>query len=449
MCTTSVGSRKACGSGLQDYKTSVEKQILVSPLNIISTSRITLSSCLLLHTALAAQISVQPAPNASAVQTDDNTRVGGPGTERDKHSSENVSKRSNSRPGSQISRLSSLSGLQAGGGIRRPLGSAKRFTQPGTFSRPISSVSKQNVKGILFRTGAEGLPLQRSINVVDFNSSFKSRTRRFSTMPIPGASPDSELGTVVHLRHSESNRCQVKPAVCCQFCGNQFTTLGIRVPLLLLCGHSYCSSCLERVCENYPSALKCGVCSILTPLDQQTPESLPTNEAILELLSSKEYIVMSSEDNVEMCAECERQAATMYCGDCVASYCNICGRSAHEGSNVRKRHKPVPINLKPRPQPTCRKHPGQSCMLYCETEKQPMCVLCKFYGQHRFHKCELLSKVASKYCSSVSEKLSKLEEVEKDLDAAAQALSQSVEEIDSSARKAQERLEKHFTGESL
>ena len=78
-----------------------------------------------------------------------------------------------------------------------------------------------------------------------------------------------------------------------------------------------------------------------------------------------------------------------------------------------------------------------------------MCVLCKFYGQHRFHKCELLSKVASKYCSSVSEKLCKLEEVEKDLDAAAQALSQSVEEIDSSARKAQERLEKHFTGKSL
>lgn len=409
---------------------------------------ITLLSCSLAHTALAAQISVQPAPNASVVQTND-VRVSSSGTDSDKHSFENASKRSHSRPGSQVSRRSSLSGLQTGGGIRRPLGSAKRFTQTGTYSRPISSVSKQNVKGILFRTGAEGLPLQRSINVVDLNSSFISRTHRFTTMPIPGASPDSEIGTVVHLTaRSDSSRCQLKPAVCCQFCGNQFTTLGIRVPLLLLCGHSYCSNCLERVCENYPSALKCGVCSILTPLDQQTPESLPTNEAILELLGSKEYIVMSSEDNVEMCAECERQPATMYCGDCAASYCNTCGRSAHEGSNVRKRHKPVPINLKPRPQPTCKKHPGQSCMLYCETEKQPMCVLCKFYGQHRFHKFELLSKVASKYCSSVSEKLSKLEEVEKDLDAAAQALSLSVEEINSSAKKAQERLEKHFVGKS-
>ena len=48
----------------------------------------------------------------------------------------------------------------------------------------------------------------------------------------------------------------------------------------------------------------------------------------------------------------------------------------------------------------------------------------------------------------MSEKLSKLEEVEKDLDAAAQALSLSVEEINSSAKKAQERLEKHFVGKS-
>ncbi len=59
---------------------------------------------------------------------------------------------------------------------------------------------------------------------------------------------------------------------------------------------------------------------------------------------------------------------------------------------------------------------------------------------------ELLSKVAAKYCGSASEKLSQIESMEKDLDAMATSLSQSVEEIDSSARKAQERLERHFGG---
>jgi len=119
---------------------------------------------------------------------------------------------------------------------------------------------------------------------------------------------------------------------------------------------------------------------------------------------------------------------------------------AHEGSRVRAKHKPVPINLKPRPQPTCKKHPGQSCVLYCETDNQPMCVLCKFYNQHRLHKFELLSKVASRYTASVSEKLSELNLMEGDLDKASKELYASVSDINNSAKKVQERLEKHFSG---
>ena len=249
---------------------------------------------------------------------------------------------------------------------------------------------------------------------------------------------------------SDSNRVIEKPATCCQLCGNQFTNLGIKIPLLLLCGHSYCSNCLGKACETYayPAALKCGVCSVITPLDQQTPDNLPQNEAILELISSKEYMMISSEKNIEKCAECEHEVAKMYCSECNASYCDYCGKRAHEGSKVRSRHKPVPINLKPKAQPTCKKHPGQSCVLYCETEKQPMCVLCKFYNQHRFHKFDLMSKVATKYCSSVSENLVKLDEIEKELDTAARSMFTMVEEINSNARKAQDRLERHFTGES-
>lgn len=228
---------------------------------------------------------------------------------------------------------------------------------------------------------ATGLPLQRDLDHADLGASIRTQ-RAFN--PATTLS-DSEIGTIVFLR-LDLKQAQEKPATCCQLCGHQFTTLGIRVPLLLLCGHSYCSSCLEKACEDYPSALKCGICLTLTPLDQQTIETLPQNEAILELLASKEYKAMSMDKNVEMCAECDNEPANMYCSECSASYCNVCGKRAHEGSRVRAKHKPVPINLKPRPQPTCRKHPGQSCVLYCETEKQPMCVLCKFYGQHRFHR---------------------------------------------------------------
>ena len=36
-----------------------------------------------------------------------------------------------------------------------------------------------------------------------------------------------------------------------------------------------------------------------------------------------------------------------------------------------------------------------------------MCVLCKFYNQHRFHKYDLMLKVATNYSNSVTESLAK------------------------------------------
>ena len=327
----------------------------------------------------------------------------------------------------------------------------------GGASRPISGTRQTSAgrtvgfRGIagtfekLQNPMTSGLPLQRDLDPGDdFNSSL-NRSHRFSHVDHFVAYLDDDV--IVLGRHPEHNEEQL--ATNCQLCGNPFTNLGIRIPLLLLCGHSYCSNCIEKACEShlYPAAVKCGICKIITPLDQQTPDSLPQNETILDLISSKEYISISSEKNLETCAECERKVARRYCSDCSASYCESCSKRAHEGSRVRSKHKPVSINLKPRPQPTCKKHPGQSCVLYCETEKQPMCVLCKFYNQHRFHKFDLMLKVATNYSNSVTERLSKLDQLERELGETAHILSNSVDEINSNARRAQERLERHFIGE--
>ena len=222
-----------------------------------------------------------------------------------------------------------------------------------------------------------GLPLQRDL---DLNSSgYSQRDRRVPPLRID---QDSE-SSVVLLGKEDDIRAEYA-ATCCQLCGHVFSTL--HIPLLLLCGHSYCDQCIHRATERYPSALKCGVCSIVTPLGQQNSDNLPKNESIFDLVTSREFTSIVTEKNVDKCAECIHHQASVYCSECSASYCSTCSKKAHEGSRVRSKHKPVPVNLKPRPQPTCRKHPGQSCVLYCETERQPMCVLCKFYNQHRFHK---------------------------------------------------------------
>ena len=59
---------------------------------------------------------------------------------------------------------------------------------------------------------------------------------------------------------------------------------------------------------------------------------------------------------------------------------------------------------------------------------------------------DLLSKVASKYTSSVADKFSKLECMEQDLNTTARSLAQAVDEVNNSARRAQERLERHCSG---
>lgn len=57
-----------------------------------------------------------------------------------------------------------------------------------------------------------------------------------------------------------------------------------------------------------------------------------------------------------------------------------------------------------------------------------------------------MSKVASKYTVSVTDRLSKLERMEKDLNTAANSLALAVDEVNNNARKVQERLERHCSG---
>ena len=223
-------------------------------------------------------------------------------------------------------------------------------------------------------------------------------------------------------------------ATLCPSCNSQFRNF-VHLPFLLLCGHSFCSNCLERALRNDPPSLKCGVCGICTPIEPQSrPEDFVKNEAILDLIGSEDFASVISNSKLDRCAEC----------DCSASYCESCNLQQHTGSKVRSKHKPVSITLKSRPQPTCKKHPGQSCVLYCETECLPMCVLCKFYGQHKFHNYQLLNNSATAYHNSLSTNLDDMKRLEGSLYELAQ--SKMKQEIRNKAMESQDKLEKHFMG---
>ena len=76
-----------------------------------------------------------------------------------------------------------------------------------------------------------------------------------------------------------------------------------------------------------------------------------------------------------------------------------------------------------------------------------MCVLCKFYGQHRFHNFQLLNNAAASYRTAIIDKSTQLNKLESQLSRDAELQAEIVEEIRNKAMEAQDKLEKHFAGE--
>ena len=316
------------------------------------------------------------------------------------------------------------------------------------LSRPDSHQSMNHSgRGQKFRDTASRKRLG-SLATGDLNESQDSATRQMSFPdPNPCESSSSEDFNVAVLRYNLANQeDNTLQATKCPSCSRRYGKI-VHIPYLLLCGHTYCSSCITFALKNDPSFLQCGICAIKSPIQPQSEsKDLVENEPILELTENKEFISILNNTMIDRCAECDRAMATTYCSECSASYCDECSRQQHTGSRVRSKHKPVPINLKPRPQPTCKKHPGQSCVLYCETERQPMCVLCKFYGHHRFHNYQLLNNSANTYRASLEKKLSKVEKLEASLSKAAQRLADMRQDVKSKAMLAQDNLERNFDG---
>lgn len=274
------------------------------------------------------------------------------------------------------------------------------------------------------------------------NSSLQ-RQMSFPAEPHPFESSCSDEMHSALLRVANTDEYS---AIKCPSCNSRFGKI-VHVPYLLMCGHTYCSNCLDVALRSDPSYLKCGICSLNTTVQPQSEsKDMVLNEPILDLIENKHFVSILSNSTFDRCAECEHAMAIVYCSDCSASLCDECNQKEHTGSRVRSRHKPVPINLKPRPQPTCKRHPGQSCVLYCETERQPMCVLCKFYGHHKFHNYQLLNNSSAAYKESLVQKLTEAEKIEESLSRAAQNLTNTKRQIKSRAIEAQERLERSFEG---
>ncbi|XP_063728832.1 E3 ubiquitin-protein ligase TRIM23-like [Symsagittifera roscoffensis] len=246
------------------------------------------------------------------------------------------------------------------------------------------------------------------------------------------------------MSNSASPRCKV--------CENGFSSSGERVPRLLLCGHTLCTSCLSRLLSSEDNGTSSN--NIICPFDRSSTfvppagvAELNKNFSLLEVLDSSQIEGRGNASNCTVdsnfssarlrahsesvvspqlspnsvainrkCDENELHVATLYCLTCATNLCQQCSEIIHS-TNTLSKHKRIPICEAPtRQRPQCRLHPGHPVELVClepacqiptsippnsstqssssqmisQFQLPMMCYLCRDFSSHKGHKFNLL-----------------------------------------------------------
>jgi len=178
--------------------------------------------------------------------------------------------------------------------------------------------------------------------------------------------------------------------ICCGLCNHPMTSSGKHVPKVLDCLHSFCYTCLDEAVRG--TKLRCFTCESTTNIPDGI-ESLEDDFVILGKLARAEVIMKDP-----LCGNCEKKASTSKCMDCDDDCAFLCAECsvghakmkafrnhkvislAHYRESLTKESKVGSVGISQ----TCKHHPGEALMLFCETCDSPVCRDCILH-EHRPH----------------------------------------------------------------
>lgn len=184
-----------------------------------------------------------------------------------------------------------------------------------------------------------------------------------------------------------------------------------RTPLLLVCGHTFCESCLTTLAKQAPESLSCPECEAVTPLKngESSVKSLWPDLYIMGILAlnksenlnylkinpigmikmpkKKASQPVESVVKAELCSECNAREASCRCDKCDAYMCGLCFDTIHKASKALRKHQAVPISniIDMAEDKTCDEHKGRILEYFCERDKVPICSHCFIVGDHQGH----------------------------------------------------------------
>ncbi|XP_071951634.1 uncharacterized protein [Antedon mediterranea] len=151
----------------------------------------------------------------------------------------------------------------------------------------------------------------------------------------------------------------------CAICYHRFSCNGKAVPRILICGHSFCTACLEKligkVARGYVRCPSCKTDTIVSGFSNDV-ERLAKNFAVLEILEGLEDTGDKSSSNIT---------------------------------------NPVLV---------CNIHEREPKKVYCITDNEIICIYCQVYGEHEGHECQLISTAAEEgrqICKQLADEIMK------------------------------------------
>uniref|UniRef100_A0A8D3E169 E3 ubiquitin-protein ligase Midline-1 n=1 Tax=Scophthalmus maximus TaxID=52904 RepID=A0A8D3E169_SCOMX len=239
-------------------------------------------------------------------------------------------------------------------------------------------------------------------------------------------------------------------------------------PLLLPCAHSLCFGCAHRIlvshCATNESvqsigAFQCPTCRYVISLSPERGlEGLKRNVTLQNIIdrvqraSSSAGLPLplalpaphSTPPEPVQCQFCEQdppQDAVKTCVTCEVSYCEECLRATHPNKKPFTGHRliePMPDSHLRGLQ--CLEHEEEKVNMYCVTDDQLICSLCKLVGRHRDHQVAALSDRYEKLKQALDSNLTNLIKRNNELESLMGKLIQTCQHVEVNASRQEGKL---------
>uniref|UniRef100_A0A672YBP2 E3 ubiquitin-protein ligase Midline-1 n=1 Tax=Sphaeramia orbicularis TaxID=375764 RepID=A0A672YBP2_9TELE len=238
-------------------------------------------------------------------------------------------------------------------------------------------------------------------------------------------------------------------------------------PLLLPCAHSLCFGCAHRIlvshCATNESvqsigAFQCPTCRYVISLSPERGlEGLKRNVTLQNIIDRVQRASSSAGLPLPLalpapgtppepvqCQFCEQdppQDAVKTCVTCEVSYCEECLRATHPNKKPFTGHRliePMPDSHLRGLQ--CLEHEEEKVNMYCVTDDQLICSLCKLVGRHRDHQVAALSDRYEKLRQALDSNLSNLIKRNNELESLMGKLIQTCQHVEVNASRQEGKL---------